>query len=248
MSWKGPKCPVCSGRMVQAWVDAGHTRHGSCGPEPSTVDAPPPPNGSSPSPTPTPPPDRALADPLPPPGEDSGPPPPGNPTRGRRKGSARPPGSDTLTARQREILAAVKRELEVGGSLQGAATTLGVTGSAVSQALYRMGENGLLRRLSRQDAPPSGAAHAPPRVPSRGGAMKTTETDEGLRAWRESRSKVQHRPAGARLPPSLQFGLDLVNGRIVRDDELSTLVQSEREQAAKERSKILGARKGEGSE
>jgi hypothetical protein len=28
MSWKGPKCPVCSGRMVQAWVDAGHTRHG----------------------------------------------------------------------------------------------------------------------------------------------------------------------------------------------------------------------------
>jgi hypothetical protein len=246
MSWKGPKCPMCGGRMVQSWVDAGHTRHGSCGPEPSTVDAPPPPTGSSPSPTLTPPPDRALADPLAPPGEDSGPPPPG--TRPKRKLRARPPGSDTLTARQREILAAVKRELEVGGSLQGAATTLGVKDSAVSKALDRMGESALLRRLSRQDAPPSGAAHAPPRVPGRGGDMKTAETDEGIRAWRESRSRVQHRPAGARLPPSLQFLADLSTGRVVRDDELSALVQSERAAAAAERSKILGARKGAGSE
>jgi hypothetical protein len=244
VSRKGPKCPVCAGSMTQGWVDAGHTRHGSCGPEPSTVDAPPPPNGSSPSPTPTPPPDRALADPLDPPGEVPGPPPPVTPGRGRRKGSARPPGSDTLTARQREILGAVRRELEVGGSLQGAATSLGIKDTAVSKALDRMGENELLRRLSRQDAPPSGAAHAPPPVPSRGGAMKTAETDDGIRAWRESRARVQHRPGGAHRPAHLQFGLDLVNGRIVRDDELSALVQSEREAAAAERSKILGARKG----
>jgi hypothetical protein len=148
----------------------------------------------------------------------------------------------------------VKREIEVGGTVRSAATSLGVTESAVKQALGRMGENALLAKLTGgtllpAPGPGAGTGTVPaadrtavPDRPSRGGEWKTNETDQGVLAWQARRAALPALPRRGFVPASAQFLVDFTDGRAASEEELDLLARREHAAAAAERSKILGAR------
>jgi hypothetical protein len=140
----------------------------------------------------------------------------------------------------------VKREIEVGGTVQAAATSLGVTESAVKQAMGRMGQNALLAKLTGAELLPApGPAADRPAVPdraSRGGEWKTNETEKGVLAWQARRAALPALPRRGSVPASAQFLVDFTDGRAASEEELDLLARREHAAAAAERSKILGAR------
>jgi hypothetical protein len=160
-----------------------------------------------------------------------------------------------LTPRQREVLRVVRGTVQAGGDVTSAAHDLGISPDAVFKALERMGESQLRARLTGfQPAKGPVQGVAPSRssggrvgsaVP-RGGRLKTTEDDEGLKQWRARRAAVhastlERRP---RSPASLGFAVDYTEGLAVADRELDAAALREQEDAARERDTILGRGSG----